>query len=190
MASRGAGFFEKLLLGSTSEMIIKEADCPVLITRGERDFVDFEKDEIILKNILCPVDFSETSGKALKSASFLANKFGAKLTLIYVVEEMFEAMDFLLDNFSVDEFNEKREDIAKKKLKEFCDKYVDPGIKCSKEILRGNPKKEISEYARDNKNDLIVIGAYGRGEEDGIVFSGSVSMKVIKTTDCPVLVVR
>ncbi len=190
MASRGAGFFEKLLLGSTSEMVIKEANCPVLISRGEREFVDFDKDEIVLNSILCPVDFSEYSTHALESALFLAEKTGAEITLLHVVEEMFESMDFLFDHFSVDEFNEKREEIADKKLKELIKKSNVKNIKVKTAIEHGNPKKEISEYARENKSGLVVLGAYGRGEEDGIVFSGSVTMKVVKTTDCPVLVVR
>jgi len=191
MASHGAGFFERLLLGSTTEMVMKEASCPVLIVKKEeREFVDFDADKIRLNSILCPIDFSECSKLTLKTAGFLAKKLGAEIVIINVVEEMFEMMDFIMENFSVDEFNEKRQSLAKNKLNEFCEKYIDEGVDYTSIVTRGNPKRGIAEYAKKNGIDLIVVGAYGRGEEDGIIFSGSITTKVVKRADCPVLVVR
>ena len=98
-------------------------------------------------------------------------------------------MDFLFEHFSIEEFDKKREVIATERMQEMISKYAD-GFETETVILHGNPKKAISEYAKKHKAGLIVIGAYGRGEEDGIVFSGSVTMKVVKTSDCPVLIVR
>ena len=41
-----------------------------------------------IKNMLCPVDFSEHSDQALKYAAFLARTHGAKLTLLHVIEHL------------------------------------------------------------------------------------------------------
>ena len=104
MASLGAGFLKKLLLGSTTERVIKEAACPVLVTmKGARDFVDFKADKIKIRSIVCPVDFSVCSIRAVEAASDFAERFGAEVILLHVIEAHSKILEFFIEHFEPEE---------------------------------------------------------------------------------------
>jgi universal stress protein E len=71
---------EKYKLGVITEQIIRECDAPVWLVNGEK--------EILFSNILCPVDFSEPSKRALVNAILFARKFNANLKIITVYEPL------------------------------------------------------------------------------------------------------
>lgn len=56
-------------------------------------------------------------------------------------------------------------------------------------ILHGEPGPALVEYANKEKFDLVVIGSRGLNALQEMVL-GSVSHKVVKRTNCPVLVVK
>lgn len=191
MASLGAGFLKKLLLGSTTERVIKEASCPVLVTKKEaRDFVDFDTDKIKIRSIICPVDFSAGSARAVEAAGELANRFGAEIFLLHVIEELSPKLDYIIEYIKRGELEGKWKSAAKKKLEAFAAKNLPKKSKYNLSISMGNPKRDISDFARKKKADLIVLSAHGSGEKDKSDFSGSVLLKVVKSADCPVLIVR
>jgi universal stress protein A len=191
MASLGAGFLKKLLLGSTTERVIKEAACPVLVTmKGARDFVDFKADKIKIRSIVCPVDFSNCSMRAVEAASDFAERFGAEVVLLHVVEEHLQKLDFFIEHFKPGELVKKLKTSGTKQLEAVAGKYLGKKIKHNLSVIIGNPKKDIAAFAKKKKADLIILGAYGRGEKDGLDVSGSVLLKVVKGADCPVLIIR
>ena len=93
IATRGYSGFKHMVMGSTTERIIRHADRPVLIVREkEREFVSnrngkagTSRTAFHLKNILVPTDFSEHSRAALTYAIAVAKHFGAKVTLMNVI---------------------------------------------------------------------------------------------------------
>jgi nucleotide-binding universal stress UspA family protein len=191
MASLGAGFLKKLLLGSTTERVIKEASCPVLVTRkGARSFVDFKSDKIRIRRILCPVDFSACSIRVVRAASDFAKRFGAEIFLLHVIDEHSQKLDFFIEHFKRGELDKKLQVAGEKQLEVVAGKYLGKKIKHNLSVVIGNSKKDITAFAKKNKADLIILGAYGRGEKDCRDFSGSVLLKVVKGTDCPVLIIR
>jgi len=56
-------------------------------------------------------------------------------------------------------------------------------------LLRGQPYEEILEYAAEVDVDLIVMGTEGRSGLDRFMI-GSVTERVLRTTDVPVMAVR
>ena len=56
-------------------------------------------------------------------------------------------------------------------------------------VLSGNPYKRILDYSDDHGADLIVMGTHGRTGVDRYLL-GSVTEKVVRTADVPVLTVR
>lgn len=142
---------------------------------------------IVLKNILVPTDFSETSDAAVKYARALAGAFGASLHVLHVVENPFvygwTAGDY---NFSFLESIERdaRERLAKvlsaKEREKFHPRLI---------VQTGNPYLEIVRYAANQTIDLIVIGTHGRGPIIHMLM-GSVAEKVVRKAPCPVLTVR
>ena len=140
-----------------------------------------------IRSVLVPIDFSEPSEKALDYAVSLAKQFGAKLTLLSVIEP-FPTPDFAYYPLVME--NDKMVAETKKRLEQVP---VKAGVKkelIEKTLVRnGVPFKEITAAARSLKVDLIVISTHGYS---GLahVFMGSTAERVVRHAECPVLVVR
>jgi nucleotide-binding universal stress UspA family protein len=140
-----------------------------------------------IRSILVPLDFSKPSEKALQQAAALARQFGAKLTLLNVVEPI--AMpDFAYYPLMME--NDKVVAGARKRLDQV---WARQGIEqdlVEKVLVRNGPAhREITDAARSLKSDLIVIATHGH---TGLahVFLGSTAERVVRHAECPVLVVR
>lgn len=57
------------------------------------------------------------------------------------------------------------------------------------QILSGSPKREIVQYAKDNDNDSIVMGATGAGAFDKLL-AGSTTNYVVNPAPCDVTIVQ
>ncbi len=79
ISTHGHTGWERVLLGSTAERIIRHAPCPVLVVRQSRAK---KKAGPKLKKILAPVDFSDCSAKGLNYAVGLAQLFAAQMVLL------------------------------------------------------------------------------------------------------------
>jgi len=141
------------------------------------------------QKILTAVDFSELTDKVLDAASNLAQKFGAELRLVYVVEEMTPYAWVSVPNISFDVMELEMDKSAAARLRKLVLEKLPSSLSCSTDVRKGNPAKEIVDCARINGDSLIVMGTHGyRGMEK--VLLGSVANKVLQSAPCPVLVVR
>src|SRR5690606_23531918 len=87
VATHGHSGFDAMVFGSTCEKIIRTAAIPVLVVKHpEHEFVRQPSDQIELRHLVVPFDFSELSKAAIPLASSLARRFGAGMTLVHVVE--------------------------------------------------------------------------------------------------------
>jgi universal stress protein A len=141
-----------------------------------------------IKTILIPTDFSPHSEKVLEYAIPFARKFGAKLTLIHVIEPIatpdFEA------SFPLVLENEKAKEFCNGVLTRTAEKFeLKPELLERKLVRYGRPYHEITEAARTLKVDLIIIATHGH---TGLkhAFLGSTAERVVRHAPCPVLVVR
>jgi len=140
-----------------------------------------------IRSILVPLDFSGPSEKALKQALDLARQFGAKLTLLHVVEPV--AMpDFAYYPLMMED--DKVMAAARKHLDQALTKQG-IGTELIEKVLvrKGAAHREITDAARSLKVDLIVIATHGH---TGLahVLLGSTAERVVRHAECPVLVVR
>ncbi|MDE3154604.1 MAG: universal stress protein [Acidobacteriota bacterium] len=144
---------------------------------------------ITLERILVPVDFSETSGVALKYGKALAENFGASLRLLHVLENP------LLQNVASEvyvpppNFYEDWEKAVREKLDGLLPVAERTALRATCEIRQGSPFTEILRYAADENIDLVVMGTHGRGAV-GHLLLGSVAERVVRKAPCPVLTVR
>ena len=117
-----------------------------------------------MKRILVPVNFSQVSKDAVKSAATLAKKSGGDIVLFHVVE----------DAEIVAETREKAESfLAMREL---------DGIVCHYKQTTGDPIEEIVAQ----QLDLIVMGSEGaKGIEN--FFISTLSEEVSREADCPVI---
>ncbi len=165
---------------SSSERLIKGLTIPMLVVRGEKS-ENVRIGEVNIKRLLCPIDFSEYSKKALSLAGQLSGLLRARLHVLHVlpVQKLKEKGQ----EKAIDEMTERTkndlEDLTKKS-----------GITIDQGLIRtGEPHLEIASYARDADIDLIIMGARGLGLIKGL-FLGSVTEAVIRSSPSPVLIIH
>ncbi|MCS7266151.1 MAG: universal stress protein [Armatimonadetes bacterium] len=171
MGAHGHTSFREKLLGSTTEQVLQVSSVPVLFVR--------EKCEPKFRHFLVPSDLSDAALLALDYAVNLATFTNAKVTLLHVVapyEGSPEAWEEL-----------KRE--TKEELKRWSNKVVEPSDVPAietKVIRYHHPGAGITEFARENHVDLIIIPTHGHSALGRLIF-GSVAAHVIYYAPCPVI---
>lgn len=140
-----------------------------------------------IKQILTPVDFSETSQEALDHAIFMAKIFNAKLFFVHVIEP--GSYQFQMTEMAT--LNDKIKKLAYDKLDELASSvHVEHGIfKPEVLIETGNISAQIVEAADKIKANIVVMGTHGiSGFAE--FFIGSNAYKVVTQCSCPVLTVQ
>ena len=84
LGTHGRSGFERLVLGSVTEKVLRKAPCPVLSV--PKRVADTATAPSVFKNILCAIDFSDCSIHALQYALSLAQEADAHLTVVHVIE--------------------------------------------------------------------------------------------------------
>lgn len=134
--------------------------------------------------ILVPTDLSEASKFVLKTAAALAQKCGAKLVLLHVVQ-MPNCCSFDAPP-DADEMIE----LARKSLDRFA-QIIAQNVAVKKIVRFGprDPVEEIVEEANNTSADVIVIATHGYcGLKRAL--RGSTAERVVRHSPCPVLVLR
>ena len=136
------------------------------------------------KKILVPVDGSKYSEKALQRAVEIAERFGSKIILVYVVEKSIPVN--LLDR---SEYLKIIRKFGKKTLDK-AETYLSKKQTQSKSILKeGNIVNEIEKVAKKEDCGLIIVGNKGLGAVTRFLL-GSVSSKLAHNSRCSVLIVK
>ena len=91
MGTHGAGAIEHLVLGSVTENVLRSAPCPVLTIPRPFGEADGAVSRPRFTSIICAIDFSSDSRRALDYALSLALEAGGRLVLVHAGH--FEARD-------------------------------------------------------------------------------------------------
>jgi nucleotide-binding universal stress UspA family protein len=126
---------------------------------------------INVRNILYATDFSSYANQAYFHAVALAERHGARLTIVHVRQEGSDREQ----NYWRDQLEQIRP--------------LNPRIDVRHVLLAGDPAGEIIRYATEARADLIVLGTHGRTGLDRLLM-GSVAEKVLRGAPCSVLVVK
>jgi len=146
-------------------------------------------DVVMYKKILLPTDGSKYSENAAKHAFFLAEKSGAEVITLSVIENGF-SIGLPSDDtiYEVNQMLKKESKSNIDKIEEIKNEY-DSNIKLTPIVKEGSPAPVILDVAEDENIDLIVIGSSGKSSFDRFLM-GSVASKVVKSAKCSVLVVN
>lgn len=143
-----------------------------------------------IKTVLVPTDFSDASESALAYGKALAEKFGASLHLVHVMEDLLaHAWAAEVYVASAPNLREEIERESRQRLETMLPADERERLQAKTALLAGNPFIEIIRYAKANDIDLIVMGTHGRGPIAHMLL-GSVAEKVVRKAPCPVLTVR
>jgi nucleotide-binding universal stress UspA family protein len=140
------------------------------------------------QHILVPVDFSETSERALDGAIELAQRFGGDVTVMHAYQIPvygFPDGAFITSADVAAQISQA----AQERLDEAVRTREGRGVPLSAVLRDGVPWEEVNAVAAERKADLVVIGTHGRrGLARALL--GSVAENVIRTSDVPVLVIH
>ncbi len=140
-----------------------------------------------MNKILLPLDFSKVSLRVIHQAAFLAQHFHSEIILLHVVAPLSYPADVLPGGNNELAGLDLHAEIVKQAQKEL-DQSLRPepaGIVVKRLLLRGDPAREISQTARDQNVDLIVMSTHGHGLFYRFLI-GSVAAKVLHESVCHV----
>ncbi len=143
-----------------------------------------------LKKILCPIDFSEHSLRALENAIELADKFESELILINVVAPfpVLPATPHPI-SFNIQNYEDELVETSLQSLKNIAMEKIPKKTIIILEVMQGDASSKIIEYAKDQQIDLIILSTHGTGALKHFLF-GSVAEKVLRHSSCPVLTIK
>lgn len=134
-------------------------------------------------SVLLPIDRSEGAEEARTHAIELAADQDAVLHVLHVVDGVapVASLQEMLDERLTDE--------GEKLVASVAGEARERGVTVETAVVEGDPARTIVEYANSNGVDVVVMPAHGRSELSK-AFVGSVTDKVIRAGDVPVLVLK
>ena len=189
MGTHGRGGFERWVLGSVTEKLLRKAPCPVLTVPPPAEGLH-PSGAVLFRRIVCPVDFSGASLAALARALKLAEESCAEITVVHVLEFLVEdEPGTRIAGFDVPEFRRYLEKDARERLHALVPEDARDWCRPREEVVGGRPGREILRLAEERQADLVVMGVRGRNPVDLVLF-GSTTHHVVRGARCPVLVVH
>ena len=192
MGTHGANGFQRLLLGSTTEKILRTATCPVMTVPPRAHVTS----RLPFARVLCAIDFSEWSVVAGELAASLAQQSSAALELQHVIEWPWEEppppvfADLPREQAAaLVEFRRYLTVSATSRLESLVPAGTRDRCAVTTRISHGKPYVEILRVAADEGADLIVLGVHGRRPIDLALF-GSTTNQVVRRATCPVVTLR
>jgi len=169
----------KATIGFNALKIIKKSDKPVFIVK--------DGTSLSISKILCPVDFSLESKRALKNAITLAHKFKAELTILSVFEvsQLFP----IRDEIEIDENVEFLRKACENNLNNFLKDLNLSGLTVNKVIKAGEPSSEILKTGSEHHTDLLIMGTTGKSGISRILL-GSVTENVVYHIPCSFITIK
>jgi nucleotide-binding universal stress UspA family protein len=186
LGTHGRTGFQRLVLGSVAERVLGVAQCPVM-TVPARELATTPRSPAALQRIICPIDFSPASSRAIEYAASLASQADARLTVMHVIDLPVEAVDTPPPDFH--EYRQRLVARARERLRQSVTDDSRQTCEIDELLLVGRAYKEILRVAQEQFADLIVMGVQGRGAVD-LMFFGSTTNHVVRQAACPVLTIR
>jgi nucleotide-binding universal stress UspA family protein len=146
----------------------------------------------VYNRILLPTDGSEGTETAVEHAITHAKTYDAELHVLHVVDQsvLESTATPTVDGMAPQVIRDELDEQGRALVNEVAAQSKDAGVPVTTEILEyGRPHEKIHTYATENGIDLIVLGTHGRSGLNRQLL-GSVTEKVVRTAEIPVLTVQ
>jgi nucleotide-binding universal stress UspA family protein len=188
LSTRGHSGLKHLLLGSTAERVVRNAPCPVLVARKQKQKSKAATKSFAIRTILAPTDFSQCSLAGTEYAAFLAKTVGATLRLFHAMYPYTNYVFVDRAGVRLSGLAEAVEETARQEMDALKQMDFLRDLTVQTEILPGPAVDEICAAAGSPEVDLIVTSTHGRtGLRHALM--GSVAEHVVRYGERPVLVV-
>jgi len=121
--------------------------------------------------------------RTVEHAVDLAANYGATVYAAYVVAPAYSP------EFNAGDLQASLHAAGEEAVGAVADRAEEAGVEVETDLRRGDPHREIIDYAGEVDADLIVMGTHGRTGLDRYLI-GSVAERVVRTADAPVLTVH
>jgi len=164
---------ESFQLGTTAHQIIQGSEQPVYVVK--------EHSTLDVKRILCPVDFSSNSKRALKNAITISRRFEAELHILSVIEP--QGLKWFPKEKDWEFETSQQQQQIQKRFNQFLEDLNLVGLTWHQELRNGDASKQIINSIAENEIDLLLMGTSGKTGLTRLVI-GSVTEKVIREVPC------
>ncbi|MBN1625413.1 MAG: universal stress protein [Deltaproteobacteria bacterium] len=175
MGTHGFTGLSHLLLGSVAESVIHNIRVPVFTVRQKsHDFIDVTDPDALphLEKVLCACEIDKDDRETLAYAVSVSERFNARLKIVYSNESR-----------DVKDFSMVRERVCS-----WISEIAKTQCNLEPVVRKGNAADQIIALAKEEKSDLIVIGAHHRPFH-GAMILGRTTDLVVRHAPAPVLVV-
>jgi len=138
----------------------------------------------VYDDILLPTDGSDAADAAVANAIDLADRYGARLHVLYVADTT-EYSTVTFEDSVVDPLEAEGETV----VDDVVERAMEHNVEAVGVVMQGGVYETLLEYVGDHGIDVIVMGTHGR-RGLGRALLGSVTERVVRTADVPVLTVR
>jgi len=138
----------------------------------------------VYDDILLPTDGSDAADAAVEHAIDLASRYDATLHVLYVADTT-EYSTVTFEDDVVDPLEREGEDV----VDAVVERADGRGVVARGVVMQGGVFETIQNYVADEGVDVVVMGTHGR-RGLGRALLGSVTERVVRTSDVPVLTVR
>ena len=195
MGTHGRSGFNRVLLGSVAEKVLRQVSCPVLTVppavRQEPE------GPVTFKKILCALDYSPSALKGLQYALDLGRQAGGRVTVLYALEytdpgDVLEPSPFDPCREAIAESRRRRQGLIERARERLHAQLVsEPTTWCEIEevVAIDRAYKAILHQADEAATELIVMGAQRTGGLELMLY-GSNTQHVLRAATCPVLTVK
>lgn len=179
----GSGEKEKsdhFRLGINAHKVVRKSNKPVWVVK--QDSVP------VVKKVLCPVDFSLPSRRALENAIHLSRNLNAELTVLTVIQHIdndYYAGSAVMP-YEEDETYDRFEELQFNKFLQDCDFS---NVKWYKGVRKGEPYNQILKAISDEGIDLLIMGTIGMSALVRVLM-GSVTEKVAREVPCSIITLK
>jgi nucleotide-binding universal stress UspA family protein len=187
MGSRGRSYFERMLLGSVTERMLRKLHIPILTVSHLAPGKELHSaDPVPLRKLLYATDLTDGSEAGLEFSIRLARGLDAHLTVVHVLQAMDAAL-LGLEGVGVvpDYVNEVRVQAAER-LNKLVALVSDGSVPVTTVVAEGVPCDAILELTADQKADLVIINLHEKGRMERALL-GATAERVIRTAPVPVL---
>jgi nucleotide-binding universal stress UspA family protein len=188
MATHGRSGATRWLLGSVAEKVLRGTTNPLFLVRAA---VAKAAPQRIINSIVVPLDGSSLAEQILPMVANWAQALDVEVTLIRAFE--FPASAYYGSEAYLPSYDALREEARKEAaayLKEKADSLVGEGVRTVSTLtIEGSAAGEIISYAQTAPRAVIAMSTHGRSGVRRWIL-GSVTEKVVRHGDDPVLVVR
>ena len=176
LIARSAGGDDPSALGLTAERVLRHSAKPVWVVKAGQS--------VSLDSILCAVDFSAPSRRALSNAIHLARNLDAELTVLTVIQPVATFWSF--SGLISQEAQNAYEEDQRRRFETFLGQFDFHNVRWEKQVRVGDPGAEILAAAEKTAAKLLVMGSGAKTAFTRILL-GHVTGRVATAMPCSLL---